>query len=77
MALTATETRINELFEELVPPQGKADTVAGEIIRAVCRLHYRNWNDGDHGCRLRERNLQPGSAVPRQAREPRDGDCDL
>lgn len=48
MALTATETRINELFEELVPPQGKADTVAGEIIRAVCRLHYRNWNDGDH-----------------------------
>ena len=48
MALTATETRINELFEGLVPPQGKADTVAGEIIRAVCRLHYRNWNDGDH-----------------------------
>lgn len=48
MALTATETRINELFEELVPASGKADTVAGEIIRAVCRIHYRNWNDGDH-----------------------------
>lgn len=48
MALTANETRINELFEELVPESGKADTVAGEIIRAVCRPHYRNWNDGDH-----------------------------
>ena len=48
MALTSNEQRINELFEELVPPQGKAGTVAGEIIRAVCRIHYRNWNDGDH-----------------------------
>lgn len=43
-----TETRINELFEELVPMMGKADTVAGEIIRAISRIAYRNWNDGDH-----------------------------
>ena len=48
MSLTKNEERINELFEELVPSNGKADTVAGEIIRAVCRIHYRNWNDGDH-----------------------------
>lgn len=48
MSLTKNEERINELFEELVPAEGKADAVAGEIIRAVCRIHYRNWNDGDH-----------------------------
>lgn len=46
--MTAAETRINALFEELVPAKGKADTVAGEIIRAVSRIIYRNYNDGDH-----------------------------
>jgi len=42
------EEKINKLFEELVPASGKADTVAGEIIRAVSRIGYRNYNDGDH-----------------------------
>ena len=46
--MTAAEQRINTLFEELVPGSGKADTVAGEIIRAVSRIAYRNSNDGDH-----------------------------
>lgn len=46
--MTATEERINALFEELVPASGKADTVAGEIIRAVSRIGHRNYNDGDH-----------------------------
>ena len=46
--MTNTEERINELFEELVPMSGKADTVAGEIVRAISRLGYRNYNDGDH-----------------------------
>lgn len=46
--MTAAENRINALFEELVPVSGKADTVAGEIVRAVTRIAYRNWNDGDH-----------------------------
>ena len=36
--MTAAEQRINALFEELVPASGKADTVAGEIIRAVSRI---------------------------------------
>lgn len=39
--------RINALFEELVPASGPAETVAGEIIRATCRIGYRFWNDGD------------------------------
>lgn len=46
--MTKTEERINALFEELVPASGKADTVAGEMIRAICRIGYRNCNDGDH-----------------------------
>ena len=48
MEITKNEQRINDLFHELVPSMGKADTVAGEIVRATCRLGYRNWNDGDH-----------------------------
>lgn len=46
--MTEVENRIHELFEDLVPPTGKADTVAGEIIRAISRIGYRNYNDGDH-----------------------------
>ena len=46
--MTAREEKINALFEELVPASGKAATVAGEIIRAISRIGYRNYNDGDH-----------------------------
>lgn len=46
--MTKAEKRIEDLFEELVPTSGKADTVAGEIIRAIARISYRNYNDGDH-----------------------------
>lgn len=46
--MNETEKKINNLFDELVPPTGKANTVAGEIIRAISRLGYRNYNDGDH-----------------------------
>lgn len=42
-----TEKRMNALFEELVPDYGKADNEAGEIIRAVARINYRWYNDGD------------------------------
>ena len=33
--------------DRLMPGMGKAETVAGEIIRAVDRIWYRWWNDGD------------------------------
>ena len=33
--------------ERLMPASGKAETVAGEIIRAVDRIWYRWYNDGD------------------------------
>lgn len=35
------------LFDQLVPAQGPADTVAGEHVRAIMRLLYRDYNDGD------------------------------
>lgn len=37
----------NSLRDELVPNSGAAATVAGEIIRAMDRLIYRYYNDGD------------------------------
>ena len=46
--MTANEKRIEALFDELVPTSGAAATVAGEITRAINRLVYRNYNDGDH-----------------------------
>ena len=33
--------------DRLMPGMGKAETVAGEIIRATDRIWYRWWNDGD------------------------------
>ncbi len=45
-----TEAQKNEwaaMEKRLMPPSGKAETVAGEIIRAADRIHYRWWNDGD------------------------------
>ena len=45
--MRTTEQKFNALFSELVPATGKADTVAGEIIRAVSRISYRYYSDGD------------------------------
>jgi hypothetical protein len=36
-----------ELFKVLVPGSGACDTVAGELIRAISRIMYRDYNDGD------------------------------
>lgn len=48
MSIKTIEEKLNGMFEELVPATGKADTLAGEIVRAICRIGYRNYNDGDH-----------------------------
>lgn len=49
------EERNERLFNELVPANGKCETLGGEIIRAVNRVSYRYYNDGDiawkgYGC---------------------------
>ena len=37
----------DELFSILVPPSGKASTQAGELLRAIGKIIYRDYNDGD------------------------------
>jgi hypothetical protein len=41
------EDRNEPLYDELVPGSGKADTVEGEMLRAINRIVYRYYNDGD------------------------------
>jgi hypothetical protein len=46
---------VDHYFERMVPAIGKAKTINGEIIRAVTRIGYRWYNDGDkffegYGC---------------------------
>lgn len=53
--MTKNIDALNELFDELVPPYGKANTLAGEVVRALSRIAYRYYNDGDriavdYGC---------------------------
>jgi hypothetical protein len=43
----ADKDKLSELFDRLVPGEGKADTVEGEIVRAINRVLYRWYNDGD------------------------------
>ncbi len=42
------EKRSDVLFNQLVPSSGAAETVEGELIRAINRLIYRFYNDGDY-----------------------------
>ena len=45
--MTKNYERLNDLFDELVPCSGKADSLAGELVRATERIGYRFYNDGD------------------------------
>lgn len=45
---SSDKDKVNALFDILVPDSGKSDTLAGEIIRAVTRIGYRWYNDGDY-----------------------------
>lgn len=43
----SVEETLDVLFDELVPSVGPADSVAGELVRAIVRILYRDHNDGD------------------------------
>lgn len=45
--MTKNDELINKLFNELVPRSGKADSLAGELVRAITRLGFRFYGDGD------------------------------
>lgn len=42
-----TESPIETLFELTVPSYGNCDSVGGEIVRAMMKILYRDYNDGD------------------------------
>lgn len=44
---TTIEDRIQALSDRLVPGTGSAGTVAGELVRAMMKVLYRDYNDGD------------------------------
>ena len=43
----AIDAKMHELFEQYVPGSGAAETIGGEIVRAMSRIGYRFYNDGD------------------------------
>jgi hypothetical protein len=43
-----TQDALDKLFKKLVPSSGEADTVEGELVRAIMRIWYRYYNDGDY-----------------------------
>lgn len=45
--LTYGVDMIDTYCNYFVPDSGKADTIGGEIARAMNRILYRSWNDGD------------------------------
>ena len=47
MYMSENDQLLEKLFDELVPRSGKAESLAGELVRATMRLSYRFYNDGD------------------------------
>ena len=41
------DKKFNELFDKYVPGSGNCATLGGEILRAITRIIYRYYNDGD------------------------------
>ena len=44
----ALETRNDVYYTALIPGLGKCDTQEGEMLRAINKIIYRYWNDGDY-----------------------------
>ena len=44
----ALEKRNEPLYDKLVPGQGNSDFIEGEMLRAINRIIYRWYNDGDY-----------------------------
>lgn len=44
----ADNATYESLFDMYVPACGKAETLGGEILRAISRIVYRYYNDGDY-----------------------------
>jgi len=42
------ENDLQKCSDELVPSSGKSKTIEGEMVRAMMRIIYRYYNDGDY-----------------------------
>lgn len=49
---------LDELFDKLVPSEGEADTLEGNLIRAVTRLGYEHSNNGNCNARSYREELE-------------------
>jgi hypothetical protein len=54
----ALQKEYDALYEKLVPAQGAADTIQGEVLRAASKIVYRHYNDGDEFNRASYRQLE-------------------
>ena len=41
------EKQLDSVFKAMVPRSGKCDNLGGELARAMMKILYRDWNDGD------------------------------
>lgn len=41
------DKQLDKKFKEIVPSEGKTGTVGGELLRAIAKIEYRYYNDGD------------------------------
>jgi len=46
--MTSQEKRNDYWFQKLVPSNGKCETTEGEMLRAMNKIYYRYYNDGDY-----------------------------
>ncbi len=53
----------SKLWDELIPPTGSAKTKEGELLRAMSRLYYRWYNDGDKIEPMLEESVIDSSAL--------------
>lgn len=51
----AYQKEYDELYDEMVPSSGHSETLAGEVLRAVSRLGYEYYNNGNcNACEVTE-----------------------
>ena len=67
--MTKNEERINKLFEELVPFEGKAESLAGELVRAMSRIGYRLATSWASATARKPATQQGGSSEPKATTE--------
>ena len=53
----AMQTEFDSLYEKLVPSSGNAASLNGELIRAISRLHYEYYNNGNCNAYVRPRKV--------------------